>query len=144
MLFLETGAPAKSLSTKAVILSTCSCRNLNAALGFPDQISRCTFHWHNVEFTRFTQSLGQMLLGRDMKVSYTQFCCVLHLLSSKSDLFYLLHTNLSCSFSRGVLAVLVFALMMSGACLKSGSMSLSNRVCPSSQHTIKQQKTFHV
>ena len=37
-------------------------------------------------------------------------------------------TNLSCSFSRGVLTVLVFelhpdSLMMSGACLKSNSMS---------------------
>ena len=41
-------------------------------------------------------------------------------------------TSLSCSFTRGVLILLVFALhpaslMMSGACLKSGSMS---KYCP--------------
>ena len=46
----------------------------------------------------------------------------------KIGLFLPYHTNLSCSFSRGVLKVLVFALhpdslMMTGACLKAGSMS---------------------
>ena len=48
-------------------------------------------------------------------------------------------TNWSCSFSRGVLTVFAFALhpdslMMSGACLKSGS--LSSFICPNSKHTV--------
>ena len=79
----------KSMSTKTVILSTCFClRNLSAALGFPtryraarfngtNSISRSSlilwakcfavpasaalFQWNQVEFARFTHSLGQML-----------------------------------------------------------------------------------
>ena len=61
------------------------------------------------------------------------------------------NTSLSCNFSRGVLTVLVFALhpdslVMSGACLKSASMTkfLSSLINFNSKYTVQQQKAFHV
>ena len=58
--FLETGSPAKSLSTKTVIVSTCSClRKRNAVRDFPNQVSCCTLQRNEVEVTRFTHSLGK-------------------------------------------------------------------------------------
>ena len=60
-------------------------------------------------------------------------------------------TSLSCSFSRGVLTALLFvfqpdSLMMSGACLKSSSMSRNcpSLINPNSKHTVQQQKAFHI
>ena len=70
-----------------------------------------------------------------MKVSFQQICIVLLHLSSESDSVFRLTTGLSCSFSRCVLTALVFvlhpdSLMMSGACLKSSSIS---KFCPFDQ-----------
>ena len=45
LLILETGSPAKSLSTKTVILSACFClRNLSAASGFPTRYRAARFN----------------------------------------------------------------------------------------------------
>ena len=69
-------------------------------------------------------------LGPGMKVSCKQiFLCFIFL---QNRLRLPSNTSLSCSFSRGVLTASVFvlhpdSLMMSGACLKSGSMSM---YCP--------------
>ena len=85
-LFLETGSPAKSLSTKTMILSTCFClRNLSAALGLPPDIalhvstgrSRIpearSFSGPNVSL--FQQD--PICLGPGVKISYKQICIVL-------------------------------------------------------------------
>ena len=65
--------------------------------------------------------------GPNMKVSYKQICIVFLHLSLESDSVLLSYTNLSCNFYRVVRTALVFvlhpdSLMMSGACLKSGSI----------------------
>ena len=102
MLFLQTGSPAKSLSTKTVILSTCFClRNPSAALGFPTRYraarfsgiksnsrggSLSSFSWPNA--SQFLQ--GLICLGPKMKVSYKPICIVLLLLSLESDSVFLL------------------------------------------------------
>ena len=141
LLFLETGSPAKSLSTKTVILSTCFClQNLSAALGFPTRYRAARFNgmksnsrgslilWakcfavsarSNLSWPRY-ESLIQADLYR---VASSCFRIGLRLPSN---------TGLSCSFSHGVLTAIVFvlhpdSLIMSGACLKSGSIS---KYCP--------------
>ena len=133
-LFLETGSPAKSLSTKTVILSTCFyLRDLKRRFGLSLQISRCTFQWDKVEFTRLAHSLGQMFRCFSEIQSLMQ--SDLYLVASslfRIGLRLPSNTRLSCSFSRGVLTASVCvlhpdSLMMSGACLKSSSMS---RYCP--------------
>ena len=54
--------------------------------GLSNQISRCTFQWGKVEFTRLAHSLGQMYLlfqqdpiclGPNMRVSCMQICILL-------------------------------------------------------------------
>ena len=116
-----------------LILSTCFClRNLSSAPGLSHQISRCTFQRGKVEFTRLTHSLSQMfrcfskvqsVLGQVRK-SHTSGALFLLRIDS---VFRLVQVCLCC-FCRGVLIALVFvlhpdSLMMSGACLKSVSMS---------------------
>ena len=59
------------------------------------------------------------------------------------------NTSLSCSFSRGVITALVFALhpdslMMSGACLRFNVQVLSSLINSNSKQTVQQQKAFHV
>ena len=78
----ETGSPAKSLSTKTVILSTgCCLRSLSAALGFPSRYRAARFNGPNVSLFQQDSSC----LGPGMKVSYKQICIVLLDLSSESD-----------------------------------------------------------
>ena len=104
--------------------------------GLSHQISRCTFQRDKVEFTRLAHLLAKfslfqqdpICLGLSMKVSCKQICIVLPHLSSESDSVFRLTPVCLGSFFRGVLTVFVFALhpeslMMSGACLKSSSMS---------------------
>ena len=91
--FLETGSPAKSLSTKTVILSTCFClRNLSAALASPPDTALHvstgrsgiheprTFSGSNVSL--FQQDL--VCLGPSMQVSCKQICIVVLQLSLES------------------------------------------------------------
>ena len=71
-------------------------------------------------------------LGPSMKISYKQICILSHHLFSESDPVFRLTQSVLYFLSLGVLTALVFvlhpdSLMMSGACLKSGSMS---RYCP--------------
>ena len=133
----ESGSPTTWLSTKTVILSTCSClRNLNAALGFPTRHRAARFSGIK------SNSRGSLIpwvkcfaVSARSNLSWAKYESRMHgdlyrVASSlfKIGLFLPYHTNLSCSFSRGVLGVLVFALhpdslMVRGACLKSGSMS---------------------
>ena len=77
----------------SVILSSKSLCNF----WFPNQESRCTFQLNKVECTLFTHFSGPnasrllqslICLGPNMKVTRTQICIVLHLLSSKSTSFY--------------------------------------------------------
>ena len=109
--------------------------------GLSHQTPCCTFQRDTIEFARLTHSLGQMfrcfskiqsVLGQVMKVSMQ--ADLYRVASSPFRIGLRLPSNasLSCSFSRGVLTALVFvlhpdSLMMSGECLKSGSMS---RYCP--------------
>ena len=94
MLFLETGSPVKSLSSKTLTLSTCFClRNLFAALDFPPDnalhVSMGQSRIHQARsFCGPNVSLFQqnpICLGPDMKVSCKQICILLHPLYSKSD-----------------------------------------------------------
>ena len=114
-------------SVKVFLYSKSQCSS-----GFPD------FHWNKVELTRLTHSLGQMLRG--FCLSWAKHKSLMHAdlyRVASSSLFRIglrlpSNTSLSCSFSRGVLTASVFvvhpdSLMMSGACLKSGSMS---KCCP--------------
>ena len=151
MLFLETGSPAKSLSTKTVILSTCSClRNRYAIRGFPTRYRAARFQRNEIELAKFSHSLVQMLRGFcKIQPVFSQLrkshACrwVTHCIFffSESDIFSRLNTNLSCNSSRGVLTDLVFVLHPDSlmTCLKSGSMSLTN-----SKHTVQQRKMFRV
>ena len=139
--FLETGSPAKSLSTKTVILSTCFClRNLSADLGFPTRYRTARFNGTK------SSSRGSLILwakcfaasARSLKVSYKQICILLRHFYSESDSVFRLEPV--------CLVVFVFhpdSLMTSGACLTSGSMS---RYSPAlnSKHKVQQQKAFHV
>ena len=121
--------------------------------GFANQTSRCTFQWDKSRIhearsfsgpnvSRFLQD--PICLGPKMKVSDKQTCILSHLLSSESDsVFSLTPVCLVVSFPRGVLTVFVFALhpdslMMSGACLKSGSMSKYCPVHSVPTHTVQQ------
>ena len=74
------------------------------SFGLSHQIPRCTFQRDEVEFTRFAHSLGQMFRGT---------CKI------QSGLGQVI--KVSCK------QICILSLMMSGACLKSGSMS---RYCP--------------
>ena len=105
--------------------------------GFHHQKSSCTFQWAK------SKSRGSLILwakcfavSARSNLSWAKFESLIQadLYLVASSLFRIglrlpSNTSLSCSFSRGVLTVFVFALhpdslMMSGACLKSGS-------CPS-------------
>ena len=101
------------------------------SLGSLHQVSCCTFQRDKVEFTRFAHSLDQMLGSFRLIQHVLGQMRKSHACRSVSSCFFFLQT-LTCSFSRGVLTDLVFALhpdslIMSGACVKSGSMS---RYCP--------------
>ena len=137
MLFLETGSPAKSLSTKTVILSTCFClRNLSAALGFPTRYRAARFQRDSQilearSFSGANVSLclrDPICLGPSMKVSCNLICIVLFHLSSESD-SVLRRTPVCLVVSLVVCSLLLVfvlhpdSLMMSGACLRSGSIS---------------------
>ena len=136
MLFLGTGSPAKSLSTKTVNLSTCFClRNITASFGLSHQTPRCTFQktqstsrgslilWVKcfADFARSNLSWSkyESLMQADMYRVTSSFLRIGVRLPS--------NTNFSCGSSRGALTVCVFALNpdspMSAACLKSSSMS---------------------
>ena len=136
--------------------SQCSC-------GFPKQMSRCAFLWSKVEFTRFIHSFGgpnasrflQSVVCRGAKyenLMHRDLYRVASSVSSESDSFFrLTPTCLVVSLEVYSLIVLVFALppdslMMSGACLKSGSnvRVLSGLIFPNSEHTVQRQTTFHV
>ena len=108
--------------------------------GLSHQISRCTFQRDKVELTRLAHSLGQMFrCFSKIQLSWAGYESLIQadLYRAASSFFRIglrlpSNTSLSCSFSRGVLTALVFvlhpeSLMMSDACLKSGSMS---RYCP--------------
>ena len=111
-------------------------QHVSGRLGLPHQISRCTFQRDKVEFAKLTHSLGLMFRC----FSKIQYCWAKYESLVQADLFLVAsslcrsglrlpsNTSLSCSFSRGVLSTSVFvlhpdSLMMSGECLKSGSMS---------------------
>ena len=103
--------------------------------GLSHQTPRCTFQQHKVEF----KSLAHSLVSARSNLSWAQYESLMqaHLHRVASSFFKIglrlpSNTSLCCSLSRGVLTALVFvlhpdSLMMSGACLKSGSMS---RYCP--------------
>ena len=155
----STGS-AKSLSTTTVILSTCFClRNLSAALGFPTRYRAARFNG-----TKSSSPSSLMLWTKCFAVSArSNLSWAKYESLVQADLYRVAssffriglrlpsNTSLSCSFTREMLTALVFvlhpdSLMMSGAFLKSGSMS---RYCQlliisNSEHTILQQKGFHV
>ena len=138
MLFLETGSPAKSLSTKTVILSRCfSLRNLSAASGRSHQIPRCTFQRDILEVRSFSGphvSLFQpvpICLGPSTKVSYKHICILLRQSSSESDSVFRLTPVCPAVFSRGVLTALVFVFVAS--CFSDDEWSVSqvrSKYCP--------------
>ena len=131
----------QSLSTKTVFLSTCFClRNLSVALGFPTRYLAARLNGSK------SNSRGSLILwakcfavSARSNLSWAKYeshiQADLYLVASspfKIGLNLPSNTSLSCSFSRGVLTLLVFvlhpdSLMMSGACLKSGPMS---KYCP--------------
>ena len=103
--------PRDKVASKVAVHEDCDLVNMflspksQRRFGVSHQISRCTFQRDKVEFTRLALRIG---------------------------LFLPFNTSLSWSFSRGVLTAFVFllhldSLMMSGACLKSNSMS---KHCP--------------
>ena len=96
--------------------------------GLSHQISRCTFQWNEIEFTRFTLSLGQICLGPSMKVSYKQICILLRHFHSESDSVFrsapvCLVVSLVVSSLSSCSRCIQDSFMMSGACLESSSMS---------------------
>ena len=137
MLFLETGSPAKPLSTKTHLVNMF----LSALLwAFPPNIA---LHASNGTIKISRGSL--VLWAKCFAVSArSNLSLAKHESLIQADLYHVVssffriglrlpsNTTLSCSFSRGVLTAPVFvlhpdSLMMSGACLKSGSLS---RYCP--------------
>ena len=139
--FSSRQSPAKPLSTKTVILSTCSyLRNLSAVLGFPTRYRAARFNGTK------SNSRGSLILWAKCfavharsNLAWARYKSLMQadLYRVASSLFRIglrlrSNTSLSCTFSLGVLTASVFALhpdslMMSGACLKSGSMS---KYCP--------------
>ena len=100
------------------------------SFGFPKWILRCMFQWNKNEFSWFTHSLGQNAsrVSEKSNLSWTKYESLMHadMFRVASSLFRIgpflpSNTNLSCSFSHGVLTALVFvlhpdSLKMSGAC----------------------------
>ena len=135
MLFLETGSATKT-DLVNMFLSSISQR----CFGLSHQTPRCTFQRDKVQFTRLAHSLAKCFaVSARSNLSWVRYESLI-----KADVYRVAsyffriglrlpsNTSLSCSFSRGVLTALVFvlhpdSLMMSGACLKSGSLS---RHCP--------------
>ena len=125
------------MPTKTVILSTCFClRYLGAALGFHTRYRAARFNGIK------SNSRGSLLLwakcfavSARANLSWAKYESLIQadLYRVASSLFRVglrlpSNTSLSCSFSHGVLTAFVFvlhpdSLMMSGACLKSSSMS---------------------
>ena len=160
MLFLETGSPAESLSTKTVILSTCFClQNLSAALGFPTRSRAARF-----KGTKSNSRASLILWAKCFAVSarsnlsgakYDSLVQAdLYLVASllfRLGLRLPSGTSLSCSFSRGVLTALVFVLhldsLMMRGCVSQAKFNVqvpSSLINPNSKHTVQQQKAFHV
>ena len=105
-------------------------------LGLSHQIPCLTFQWDKIEFASLARSLGQMFrCFSKTNLSWARYESLMHADRYRvASSFFRIglrlpsNTNLSCSFSRGVLTASVFvlhldSLMMSGACLKSGSIS---------------------
>ena len=126
--------PRDWVASKVAVHGDCDLVNMflssksQRCFGLSHQISRCTFQRDKVEFTRLAHSLSQVFR------CFSKIQSVL----GQLHLFFRIglripsNTSLSCSFSRGVLTASVFvlhpdSLMMSGACLKSGSIS---KYCP--------------
>ena len=138
-----------------VILSTCSSlRNRNAAMGFSTRYRAAPFSeksrihevasFSGTHASRFLQ--GLICLGPKMKVSCTQICVVLHLLSSESDSFFrLTSTCLVVSF---VVCVRVASKFIDDHwCLSQIRFNvqiMSSLICTNPQQPVQQQKTFHV
>ena len=153
-------SPAKSLSTKTVILSTCFCRrNLSAALGFPNKYLAARLNWKK------SNSQGSLILwakcfavSARSNLSWAKYESLMQadMYRVASSFFRIgprlpSNTSLSCSFSRGVVTASVFvlhpdSLMTSGACLKSGFniQVLPSLIKSNSEYTIQQHKAFHV
>ena len=141
---LETGSPAKSLSTKTVIfVNVFLSSESQRCFGVSHLIPCCTLQWNKVEFSRFTHPLGHMFLlflqslvclgsNRESHMQaelYHVASCLF-----RTGLFLPSHTDLSCNFSRGVLTVFVFALhpdslMMTGA-VRLTVQELSSLISP--------------
>ena len=136
--------PRDWVASKVAVHEDCDLVNMflssisQRCFGLSQQIPRYTFQRNRVEFTRLARSFSgpsvslfqqvPICLGPSMKslmqadlyrVASSFFRIKLRLTS---------HTSLSCGFFRSVLTAIVFelhpdSLMMSGACLKSGSTS---------------------
>ena len=157
MLFLETWSPARSLSTKTVILSTCFClRYLSAALGFPTKYRAARFNGAKSNsrgslilwakgFAFFSQI--QFCLVPGQKVSHKQICIVLlHLFSESDSVFRLTPTCL-------VVSLVGFSVRVASrftddewcvSQVKFNVQVLSSLINPNSKHTVQQQKLLHV
>ena len=112
VLFLETWSPAKSLSTKTVILSTCFClRYLSAAVGFPTRYRAARFNG-----TKSNSRGSRILWAKCIAVSAgSTLSWAKYESLMQADLYRVasshfiiglrlpFNTSLSCSFSRGVL-----------------------------------------
>ena len=105
---------ALKLSTKTSFVNVFLCSKSYCSCGFLHQVPCCTLQRYKDEFSWFTHSLGhklrQICLGPHTTVSCKHICVVLHLIFCRVGFFLLSNTNLFCSFSRGVLTVLAFAL----------------------------------
>ena len=137
MFFLDTGSPAKSLSTKTVILSTCSCLRIRvAAFGFPTRYLAARFSG------TMSNSCGSLILRAKKSAVSARFSLSRANYDSRTQadlyrvassffrigLFLPSNTTLTCNVPRGVLAASVFALhpdslTMCDAWRRSGSVS---------------------
>ena len=126
--FFEFGSPAKSLSTKNVILSTCSChRNRIAALGFPKRYRAARFSG-NTRILAVHSPLSQRFCGfRKVKSAFGQIgkrharrsvsCCMFF----PQNFFRLTPTCLVVSLVVYPLSWCSRFFVMRNVCLKSGS-----------------------
>ena len=156
VLFLETGSPAKSLSTKTVIWSMCSClRNGITAFWFLDKIPRCTPQRNNVEFLWFAHFSGPNVLlcpqglicrGPKTTASYKQICIVLHVPSPELDSVYHQLVLQFLSWCANCLCVRVANRFLAGewgvSQVTFDSQELSSLIYPNSEHTIQKTEDF--
>ena len=127
--------------------------------GLSHEIPRCMFQRDKVEFTRFNHSPGQnvslfqqdpICLGPSMKVSCKQICILLLHLSSESESVFRLTpvclavslvvcSQLQCSY-----CILISDDERSVSQVSFDVQVLSSLINSNSEHTIQQQKAFHV